>query len=117
MFTKTRHQPSGAERPVTKQTTLLLDTHHLTDMVVEFFSHIFAPISYLQCTTTGRWSNPLHGAPHNYAAGVDNICKSATDGPELDGGPLCREADIARWALGTADDGTSRGQGKSEGRK
>lgn len=103
MITQIHHEPGKLEHNATKHSTLLVP-HSLIDITVEFFSHIVAPISYLQCTATGRWFIPLHRLRKNAAIVADDEEKSTSEGLDPDGGPLCREADIALWVPTTSTD-------------
>jgi len=80
---------------------------HLSDAIQDFFSHMFAPASYLACTcSTPCWA-PAPLTPCNYNAHdgkiaivVDsNIVEEEGEEGEEDGGPLCREATIASWKM------------------
>ncbi|OAL47201.1 hypothetical protein IQ07DRAFT_646810 [Pyrenochaeta sp. DS3sAY3a] len=81
--------------------TAPLDRHRLSDFVVDFFSHMFAPTAYVQCTTTRSYLS----SPYMDRSTSDRKCTMIVDDEyilledddELDGGPLCREATIASW--------------------
>lgn len=88
----------------------LLDRHHISEVVIEvvptaitnFFLHMFAPNSYLQCTATGQWSEPATHTPpealeRKNTVIVDDDFVLVGDSAESDGGPLCREAMIEKW--------------------
>ena len=73
------------------------DHHHLSEVVVDFFSHMFATASYLQCTSSiPCWSSPSsdeQATKPKFVVDDDMVLLDA----EEDGGPLCREATIASW--------------------
>jgi hypothetical protein len=83
----------------TKHHNASFDHHHLSDVVHDFFSHMFAPTSYLQCTS----SIPCWAPPAIDAHAADTQPRLIIDDDyvlldcEEDGGPLCREATIASW--------------------
>ncbi|KAI8933821.1 hypothetical protein NX059_009523 [Plenodomus lindquistii] len=113
------HRRSSNEDPSASQST---SPHHhrhhhphisaeqISTVVVNFFSHMFAPTSYLQCTSSGRWSEPLHEGERNHTIVVDDEFILIDDDKDPDGGPICREAAIASWKSGKADrDGQAMG--------
>ncbi|KAG9188025.1 hypothetical protein G6011_01948 [Alternaria panax] len=82
---------------------------HLSEAVLDFFSHMFAPTSYQSCyCSTPCWAPaPYHTDPHIAAVGHDKKLRIVVDDDivvledgEEDGGPLCREATIESWKVG-----------------
>ncbi|KAF2128148.1 hypothetical protein P153DRAFT_268784, partial [Dothidotthia symphoricarpi CBS 119687] len=72
--------------------------YHLSDIFVNFFTHMLAPTACVSCTcTTPCWAPDAPSAEQQCAASVDDECAIVEDESGLDGGPLCREATIASW--------------------
>jgi hypothetical protein len=97
--------PSPSKPPHTRHTHHQIPPHHLSDAVLDFFSHMFAPASYLACTcSTPCWApaplspynQPTHDEKGRVVLADDNVVLD-NDEEEEDGGPLCREATIASW--------------------
>ncbi|KAF1944703.1 hypothetical protein EJ02DRAFT_452301 [Clathrospora elynae] len=88
----------------TQHHNAFIDCGHLSEILVNFLSHIFAPASYLQCTSLMPCWSPL---PSDTCATQRKqklivVDDSALLENEEDGGPLCREATIASWKAGPA---------------
>jgi hypothetical protein len=84
---------------------------HVSDAVLDFFSHMFAPASYLACTCSTPYRAPASPSPATHITSQDEklkivvdddivVLEGEQDGEEEDGGPLCREATIASWKTG-----------------
>ncbi|KAF2853530.1 hypothetical protein T440DRAFT_515657 [Plenodomus tracheiphilus IPT5] len=104
-----------------------INPEQLSTLVTSFFSHLFAPTSYLQCTSTGRWSEALHSDAndasnsdinkHNHTIVVDDEVIIIDEERDPDGGPICREAVIERWKSGAVEVQTEQMEGKGKRRR
>ncbi|EUC32259.1 hypothetical protein COCCADRAFT_99191 [Bipolaris zeicola 26-R-13] len=77
-----------------------MDHHTFTS----FFSHLLAPVSHTQCTSSAPCSSPTYHEEHKEKE--PHIIRLAEEEEELarlqhgeqqDGTPLCREGGIAAW--------------------
>jgi hypothetical protein len=77
----------------------LFDSHHVSEALVDFLSHMFAPTSYMQCTSsTPCWLPPRIDADSKQRFIVDDdIVMVEEEEAVVDGGPLHRETTIASW--------------------
>ncbi|RYO00215.1 hypothetical protein AA0119_g6238 [Alternaria tenuissima] len=97
--TKTTHTPHPGHQ---------ITPYHVSEAVLDFFSHMFAPASYQSCTCSTPCWTPASPSTDAYvvASGHDEKLKIVVDDDivvledEDDGGPLCREATIASWKAG-----------------
>ena len=83
----------------------VIDHHHLSDAIVSFLAHMFAPTGYLQCNSTSSWSQSspyVHEINRAHTIVVDDDYVVVDELDNNDGGPLCREATIASWKVKSA---------------
>jgi hypothetical protein len=112
--------PSPNKPPHPHQLHHQITPAYLSEAVLDFFSHMFAPASYLSCTcSTPCWApEPLHPNVYHHDKKLnivvdDDIVVLEDKGEEVDGGPLCREATIASWKAGAKKGGRGRGRRRS----
>lgn len=78
--------------------TTHMNRHQITENVVDFFSHMFAPASYHQCTSsTPCWAPPAPTADELARPSLIVDDDLVVLKGNQDGAPLCREAKIAEW--------------------
>jgi hypothetical protein len=96
-----QHQPLSSDHEHTAHIHhSFIDSHHISEMVVDILSRMLAPASYLQCTSTiPCWApstTDVCTAEKKSKIIVDDDY-ALLDEEEEDGGPLCRETTIASW--------------------
>lgn len=100
MFAQSQNPQMHFEHNTTSQTAVL-DRHRFSDFIADFFSHMFAPTSYVQCTATKTYMSSPYMSQNTQDRKctmiVDDEYVLLEDNDEQDGGPLCREATIASW--------------------
>ncbi|UPX13285.1 uncharacterized protein EKO05_0003801 [Ascochyta rabiei] len=98
--------PTQTDHKAEHQHTHQVDHHHVSAFLISFFSHMFAPAAYQQCTS----STPCWALSHHVECSrssrkaviiVDDefVLLEAFEGEEEDGGPICREATIESWKV------------------
>ena len=84
---------------------------HISETVLDFFSHMFAPASHLACTCSTPYRASEPPSPDTHITSQDKklemvvdddivVSEGGQDEEEEDGGLLCREATIASWKTG-----------------
>ncbi|XP_014558317.1 hypothetical protein COCVIDRAFT_94776 [Bipolaris victoriae FI3] len=76
-----------------------MDHHTFTSL----FSHLLAPVSHTQCTSSAPCSSPTYHEehkekePHIIRLAEEEELARLQHGEQQDGTPLCREGGIAAW--------------------